>query len=353
MTATTPTLTDEKPRRLALPAGVSGFALRLALVVLFTGLLMSVSRVNIGAIGQGLALAMIGVGVFISFRVLNFPDLSVDGSFPIGGAVAAAFIVNYGGAAELTIPLAFVAGALVGLTTGLIHVLFRIEGLLASIIVMTGAYTLVLRIMGSSNIPLLNVRTMLTPYREPVRDFLVETLGADARRQTSAVVEIMVFSVVVTVLLLILNWFLHTEIGLTIRAAGKNSQMVRSVGVQDRLMIVAGLMLSNGFASLAGALSVQQQGFADAQMGVGSIVRGLAAVMIGEVLLNPRSIGQAIVAAAVGMIIFEVARAWVFAAFNLDATDFRLVSALVVLAALAAPSLSRRWREFQHRRRHA
>lgn len=330
---------------------IRSFIMRLVVVVILTALLMSAFGVNIGAVGQGLALAAVGVAVFISFRVLNFPDLSVDGSFPIGGAVAAALIVNYGVAAEWTLPLAFAAGALVGLTTGLIHILFRIEGLLASIIVMTGAYTLVLRTMGRSNIPLLDVRTILTPYQDGVRDIVVNLLGTEARRQANNMTEILVFSAVMTVMLLLLNWLLHTEIGLALRASGRNSQMVRSVGVNDKVMVLVGLMLSNGFAGFAGALTVQQQGFADAQMGVGSIVRGLAAVMIGEVLLNPRSVGQAILAAAVGMMVFEVARAWAFVTFRLDATDFRLVSAFVVLVALASPSLNQRWREWQHRRR--
>lgn len=325
------------------------FALRFIVVAGFIGLLMSGFNVNIGSIGQGLSLALVGVGVFISFRVLNFPDLSVDGSFPIGGAVAATLIAA-GTGAEWTLPLAFMGGALIGLATALIHVLFKIEGLLASIVVMTGAYTITLRVMGTSNIPLINQRTILTPYEIPVRDFLVENFGADLRRQANNLVEIMVFSVVVIAVLLALNWFLHTEIGLTIRAAGKNSQMVRALGGNDRVMVIIGLMLANGLAGLAGALSVQQLGFADVQMGVGIIVRGLAAVMIGEVLLRPRTIGQAILAATVGMIVFEVSRAWVFSALNLPASDIRLVSALVVLAALAAPNLLERWRNWRQGR---
>ncbi len=325
------------------------FALRLLLLTLLVVAMLVFSRVNIGAIGQGLALSLVGVGVYISFRVLNFPDLSVDGSFPIGGAAAAALIAS-GTLAEWTLPLAFVAGALIGLTTALIHVLFRIDGLLASIIVMTGAYTITLRVMGTSNIPLLNSRTILTPYEAPMREFLVGNFGDEMRRQSNNVVEILIFSGIVIIVLLLLNWFLHTEIGLTLRAAGKNSQMVRALGVDHRLMIVIGLMLSNGLAGLAGCLSVQQLGFADAQMGVGIIVRGLAAVMIGEVLLRPRSIGQAILAAALGMIVFEVSRAWVFAALYLDAKDIRLISALVVLAALAAPNVLQRWRAWRRKR---
>jgi len=328
------------------------FLVRLGVLAFFVGGLMSLSNVNIGAIGQGLALALVGVGVYISFRVLNFPDLSVDGSFPIGGAVAAALIAG-GTPAEGTLPAALIAGALVGLTTALIHITFKIEGLLASIIVMTGAYTFTLRIMGTSNIPLLNVRTILTPYEAPMREFVTATFGDALRRQANNLVEILIFGVVVAIVLVVLNAFMHTEIGLALRASGKNSQMVRAVGIHDRMMIILGLMLSNGLAALAGALTVQQLGFADVQMGVGIIVRGLAAVMIGEVLLRPKNIGQALWSAVFGMIIFEVARAWVFSALNLNATDVRLVSALVVLLALAVPNVLNRLRLWQRSRAHA
>jgi putative tryptophan/tyrosine transport system permease protein len=331
---------------------INGFVLRLLILCVLTGLIMAAFNVSVGAIGQGLALALVGVGVFISFRVLNFPDLTVDGAFPIGGAIAAALIVA-GTPAETSLIAAFAGGAIAGLYTALIYIWLRIDGLLASIIVMTGAYTIILRIMGSSNIPLINSRTILTPYESTVRGVLVGMYGNSGRRLANNVTEILVFAVISFFVLLILNWFMKTEIGLTLRAAGKNRQMVRTIGIDDRIMIVLGLMLSNGLAGLAGALTVQQQGFADVQMGVGMIVRGLAAVMIGEVLLRPRSVGQAILAASFGMIIFEVMRAWVFAAFNLAAPDIRLVSALVVLVALVAPNLSARWREWRQRRNHA
>lgn len=339
---------EEKAIRIS-PIG--GFVLRFVAVAAITGTIMRVSNVNIGSIGQGLALAMVGMGVYLTFRVLNFPDLSVDGSYPVGGAVVAALIATYGVTAELTLPFAFAAGALVGLATALIHVTFRIEGLLASIIVATGAYTVTLRTMGTSNIPLLNERTILTPYESPMREFVMSTFGDDWRRQSNNLVEIMVFAVLVIAVIALVNWFLRTEIGLTLRAAGRNSQMVRAIGANDKTMVILGLMLSNGLAGLAGGLAVQQLGFADVQMGVGMIIRGLAAVMIGEVLLRPKSIGQALVASASGMIIFEVSRAWVFSALDLQAADVRLVSSLVVLSALAAPNVSSRWREWQHRRR--
>lgn len=350
LTDTSQTTIIKQPARRSLHVPVAfAFVARFLVLAVLVGIIMVASNVNIGSIGQGLALAGVGIGVYISFRVLQFPDLSVDGSFPIGGAVAAVLIIS-GLPAEITLLAALIAGALTGMVTALIHVLFRIEGLLASIIVMTGAYTITLRTMGTSNIPLLNERTILTPYKDGMREFVVATFGEEARRQSSNLVEIIVFGIVVAAVLLVLNWFFHTELGLTLRAAGKNSQMVRALGVNDRVMVILGLMLSNGLAGLAGALSVQQLAFADVQMGVGIIVRGLAAVMIGEVLLRPRTIGQGIFAAAMGMILFEVSRSWVFAALDLQAEDVRLMSALIVLLALAAPDLVRRYRTWRHRR---
>lgn len=348
MAQTTVSANNVKATSFSIPFSTT-FALRLALLAIIVGGLMVVSNVNIGAIGQGLALSLVGVGVYLSFRVLNFPDLSVDGSFPIGGAVTAVFIVH-GVMAEWGLLAAFMAGALTGMVTALIYILFKIENLLASIIVLTGAFTITLRVMGTSNIPLLTERTILTPYKEPMREFVINTLGEQMRRQSNNMVEIVVFGLVVAAVLLILNWFLHTEIGLAMRASGKNSQMVRAIGADDRVLVLVGLMISNGLCGLAGGLAVQQLGFADVQMGIGIIIRGLAAVMIGEVLLRPRTVGQEVLAGAIGMVVFEVSRAWVFAALDLEATDVRLVSALVVLVALAAPNVAERWRNWRRRR---
>lgn len=328
---------------------LKSFGVRVILVTVVMLVIMSISNVNIGAIGQGLAYSLVGVSVYITFRILNFPDLTVDGAFPIGGAVCAAMIVA-GVNAEMTLLAAFIAGALVGLVTALITVFFRIEGLLSSIIVITGAYTITLRTMGSkSNLPLLGERTILKPYQSTVREWVINIFGEEARRQSNNILEIIVFMIIMIAILLLLNWFFHTELGLTIRAAGKNSQMVRALGVNHNVMIVLALMLSNGLAGLAGSLVVQQLGFADVSLGFGVIIRGLAAVMIGEVLLRPHSVGEHIVASAFGMVIFEVSRAWVFSALDLPTSDIRLVSALVVLIALAAPNIQQRWQEWQKR----
>lgn len=326
-----------------------GFVLRLIIVATIVAAFMHFYGVSIGSLGQGLAYSLVGVSVYITFRILQFPDLTVDGAFPIGGAVCAMLIVR-GTNAELTLLVAFFAGAMTGLTTALITVFFRVEGLLSSIIVITGSYTITLRLLDSrSNVALLGERTILTPYQSTVRSWMVDNFGDQMRRQSNNLVEIAVFTVVVILVLLLLNWFMHTELGMMIRAAGKNPTVVRSIGFNHNFMIVLALMVSNGLAGLAGSLTVQQLGFADVSLGFGVIVRGLAALLIGEVLLRPRSVGQHILSAAIGMVIFDVSRAWVFAALDLPTTDIRLVSALVVLVALAGPNLADRWRDWRKR----
>lgn len=329
----------------------SMFGFRLIVVSLICVGLLSLFNINIGSIGQGLSYSLVGVAVFLTFRILRLPDLTVDGAFAIGGAVCAAMIVG-GTQAEVSLFAALLVGALTGLITALITVLLKVEGLLASIIVITGAYTVTLRILDArSNLPLLNERTILTPFQLPVRTWLVDTFGSELRRQSNNIVEIIVIGAVVIVVLLILNWFMHTELGLSIRAAGQNSQMVRSVGINHQIMLVLALMISNGLVGLAGALTVQQLGFADVSLGFGVIIRGLAALMLSEVLLRPDSVAQRIAAAAIGMILFDISRAWVFAALDLPTTDIRLVSALVVLVVLAAPKITERWNTWQQKQK--
>ncbi len=326
------------------------FLLRGALLIVVLAFFMSVGNVNIGAVGQGLGYALAGVTVFITFRVLGFVDLTVDGAFPIGGATCAILIVN-GHSPEFAVIAAFVAGALTGLATALIDIIFRIEGLLASIIVITGAYTVTLHIMGGrSNIPLLGEETLISRHSKAFRTWLVEQFGDQMRRQSTNLLEIMLFGLIVIVALSILYWFLRTEIGLALRATGKNPQMVRATGLNHHAMIIVGLMTANGLAGIAGSMVVQQFGFADVSLGFGLIVRGLAAVIIGEVLLRPRTVGQLLIAAVTGMLVFDISRAWIFSALDLPTTDIQFVSALVVLAALGTPRLYDRWKTWQSRR---
>ena len=330
-------------------SGARGFLLRGAILIVVVAIFISIGNVNIGAIGQGLGYALAGVTVYLTFRVLGFVDLTVDGAFPIGGAVCAVLIVS-GQSPEVAIVAAFVAGALTGLATALIDIIFRIEGLLASIIVITGAYTVTLHIMGGrSNVPLLGEETIISRLSKEWRARLIEQFGDSMRRQSTNLLEILLFAVIVIIVLALLYWFLRTEIGLAIRASGKNPQMVRATGLNHNLMIAIALMVANGLAGIAGSLVVQQFGFADVSLGFGLIVRGLAAVIIGEVLLRPRSVGQMLIAAVAGMLVFDISRAWIFSALDLPTTDIQFVSALVVLAALGTPRVYDRWKTYRQR----
>ena len=330
-------------------SGARGFLLRGAILIVVVAIFMSIGNVNIGAIGQGLGYALAGVTVYLTYRVLGFVDLTVDGAFPIGGAVCAVLIVS-GQSPEVAIIAAFVAGALTGLATALIDIIFKIEGLLASIIVITGAYTVTLHIMGGrSNVPLLGEETIISRLSKEWRARLIEQFGDSMRRQSTNLLEILLFAVIVIIVLALLYWFLRTEIGLAIRASGKNPQMVRATGLNHNLMIAIALMVANGLAGIAGSLVVQQFGFADVSLGFGLIVRGLAAVIIGEVLLRPRSVGQMLIAAVAGMLVFDISRAWIFSSLDLPTTDIQFVSALVVLAALGTPRVYDRWKTYRQR----
>ena len=326
-----------------------GFLIRGAALIIVVGAVMSLGNVNIGAIGQGLGYALAGVCVFITYRVLGFVDLTVDGAFPIGGAACAMMIVG-GASPEVALLVAFALGALTGLATALVDIIFKIEGLLASIIVITGAYTVTLRIMqGRSNIPLLGQETLISRHSRNFRGWLVEQFGDSMKRQSTNLLEIFLFGFIVIVVLAILYWFMRSEIGLAVRATGKNEQMVRATGINHYLMIALGLMVANGMAGLSGSLVVQQFGFADVSLGFGLIIRGLAAVIIGEVLLRPRTTGQMLVAAVAGMMVFDISRAWIFSALDLPTTDIQLVSALVVLAALGLPRVYDRYKAYRQR----
>ena len=340
---------EEKPKNIDETSNSrdTGFVVRVILLAITAGVFISIGNVNIGAIGQGFSYAMVGVAVFLTFRILDFPDLTIDGAFPIGGATCAVLILA-GNSPEVSVGVAFIAGALTGLVTAIIHVFFKIEGLLASIIVITGAYTITLRIMdGKSNLPLIGEETLISRYSKEFRTWMIEQFGDEMRRQSTNLLEIVIFGLIVFVSLGLLYLFLRTEIGLAIRATGKNPQMVQAMGMNHHLMIVIGLMVSNGLAGMSGALAVQQLGFADVSLGIGLIIRGLAAVIIGEVLLRPKTVGQHVIAAASGMLVFDISRAWVFAALDLPSTDIRLVSALVVLLALGAPKLHDRWQAWR------
>lgn len=293
----------------------------------------------IGAWTIGLILSLLALGVFVSFRVFHFPDITADGSITLGAATAAVLLMS--GAPPLLATFAgFVAGCAAGALTGILHTKFGIHGLLSGILVMTALYSVNLRIMGRSNVPLLGAHTLMTEAES-----LGLRLGGSATmrlgpweiyaRDASALgLSLVLVAVAATVLYA----FFRTDLGTAMRATGDNDQMIRALGVDVGNMIILGLALSNGLIATAGALLAQYQGFADVQMGIGMVVWGLASVIIGEALVGSTSLGLVITGAVMGSVLFRLLVAIALRA-GLNPNDLKLITALFVFAALVLPGL--------------
>ncbi|SAI72341.1 ABC transporter permease [Bordetella ansorpii] len=283
----------------------------------------------LGALEIGLVFALVALGVLISFRLLRFPDLTVDGSFPLGGAVCATLISAGYDPFTSTIAATF-AGAAAGLVTGWLHVRLRIMDLLASILMMIALYSINLRVMGKPNVPLITEPTVFTLLQpEWLSDYVARPV-------------ILVFVVIIAKLLL--DWFFGTQTGLAMRATGSNGRMARAQGVNTGAMILGGMALSNALVGLAGALFAQTQGGADISMGIGTIVIGLAAVIVGESILPSRKLVMATLAVIIGAIVYRffIALALNSDFIGLQAQDLNLVTAVLVTIALVIPMLKRR-----------
>jgi putative tryptophan/tyrosine transport system permease protein len=279
-----------------------------------------------GAVELGLVYAFVGLGVYLAFRVLDFPDLTVDGSFPLGAAVTAVMIV--GGINPWVATLAScLAGASAGLVTAFLNVRFKILHLLASILTMISLFSINLRIMGRPNVPLLNQKTILTPFYD---------LGMSAY-----LVRPLFIGVLVVIAVIGLAWFLATDFGLAMRATGANPTMARAQGIATGRYIYAGMALSNGLVGLAGALFAQTNGFADVTSGVGTIVVGLAAVIVGETILRFRPLWVALVGCVIGSILYRVAIQLALSSdvIGLRPSDLNLATAVLVALALILPRL--------------
>lgn len=273
-----------------------------------------------GACELGLIYALVAFGVFLTFRVLNFPDLTVDGSFPLGAAVVAVCI-THGVDPTLATLAALIAGMLAGCVTGILHVHLRIMGLLASILTMTALYSINLRVMGKPNIALMNTDTLISNH------------------------PILITSIIVLIVFLLLARFLATQYGLALRASGINPKVSRTYGVNIGRTTLFAIALSNGLVALAGALFAQTQGFADVSLGTGTIIIGLASVMIGEVFVGSYKIQFTLFGCILGSIIYRVAIAFALNSqiLGLQASDLNLVTSLMVIVALMIPSLRNRF----------
>ena len=284
-----------------------------------------------GAASQGVLWGIMALGLYITFKVLDFADLTVDGSFALGGAVSAVLLVN-GWNPFLSLLIAFLAGGISGVVTGLLHTKLEIPGILAGILTMIALYSINIRIMGQANTPLLGVDTIMVK--------LEILLGID--RTMSSLIVGVVLSVVI---IMILYWFFGTELGSVIRATGNNERMVRAQGVNTDNMKIIGLMLSNALVALSGAMVAQSQGYGDVGMGTGTIVIGLASIIIGEVIFGARfSFWYRLMSVVFGSIIYRIIIAVVLQ-LGLKSTDLKLLTAIIVALALALPVVKSKFKQ--------
>lgn len=278
----------------------------------------------IGAVELGLLYALMALGVYITFRILNFPDLTVDGSFATGGAIAAVMIAA-GYSPWLAMAAAFAGGLAAGTVTGLLHTKGKINGLLSGILMMIALHSINMRIMGRPNI---SVHGAETVFPDVSRWMLIAILA-----------------VVILFIKLLLDAFLHTDIGLAVRATGDNARMIRSFGANTDNTTILGVSLSNGLVALSGALIAQQSGFADISMGIGMIVIGLASVIIGEAIFGAKTVIRATLAVVLGSIVYRIVVALALRVEWLESSDLKLITAVIVIIALVLPSIQRSLRQ--------
>jgi putative ABC transport system permease protein len=308
----------------------------------------------IGAWTIGLILSLLALGVFISFRVFDFPDITADGSITFGAAIAAVLLVK-GTHPLLASAAGFCGGVLAGATTGLLHTRFKINGLLSGILVMTALYSVNLHVMGKSNIPLLAVRTFPSEAEVLGKRLLggANTLSVMNWEVSSRDASVLILALLIIAIVgAALYAFFRTHLGTAMRATGNNAQMIRALGVNVGNMIILGLALSNGLIGLAGALLAQYQGFADVQMGIGMVVWGLASVIIGEALVGSRQLGLVICGAVIGSVLFRLLVAIALRA-GLNPNDLKLITAAFVFVALILPDLLGKLRPKHARASHA
>ncbi len=302
---------------------------------MFMTMLSSILLAMQGAVSQGVLWGIMAIGVYLTFKVLDYADLTVDGSFALGGAVSAVLIVQ-GMNPFLTLPIATLAGVGAGIVTGFLHTKLNIPPILSGILSMLALYSINMRVMGQANTPLLGQDTVVT--------MIAEILPFS--RTTVTLLIGIIFSVFI---IAIIYWFFGTEIGCAIRATGNNQYMVRALGGNTDFMKITGLFLSNGLVALSGALVAQSQGYADVGMGTGTIIIGLASVIIGEVIFGDRfSFAYKLFAVLCGSVIYRVVIAIVLQ-LGLKTTDLKLLTAVIVAFALSLPIIKKKAKKLSYR----
>lgn len=282
----------------------------------------------LSTVSQGLLWAIMALGVFLTFRVLDIADLSVEGTFPLGAAVAVT-LIDAGHSVWFAMLIALIAGCIGGTVTALLTTKLKIPALLSGILTMIGLYSVNLMIMGKANVPLLRAETVFT---------LTENLFG-----VSSVVATLIVGLVATVIVgAIMYWFFGTVLGTAIRATGCNPQMARAQGINTNVMVILGLLISNGLVALSGALVAQSNGFADVGMGTGTIVIGLASVIIGEVLFGTRSFKNWLISVVLGSVVYRAVIAIVLE-LGMPPNDLKLFTAVLVAIALSLPLIKNKF----------
>ncbi|MDC0336037.1 ABC transporter permease [Pseudodesulfovibrio sp.] len=286
-----------------------------------------------GALEQGFAYGLMVIGVYLTFRILDFPDLTVDGSLPLGAAVSAVAITA-GYSPVLAIFMATCSGFVAGMVTGILNTKFKILHLLASILTMIALYSINLRIMGRPNMTLLGQDTVVDWFQA----------FTDIVPYISTPI---LFGIICVIAVVVLIWFMHTELGLAFLATGDNQQMITSQGVNTDNVIIFGVGLSNALVATSGALVAQNQGAADVNMGVGTIIAGLASVIIGETIFGDKTISRALIAALLGSVLYRVAIALALGlklgSFSITPSDLNLITAILVVFALVMPKMKQKF----------
>jgi putative tryptophan/tyrosine transport system permease protein len=306
-----------------------------------------------GAVESGIIYAIMALGVYLTFRVLDFPDLTVDGSFVTGAGVAAISIVN-GVSPIMATLFAVIAGFIAGSVTGLLHTKGKINALLSGILMMIALYSINLRIMGQPTVSLLNESTIFSQLRDlfpvGIDNFFNGMLTAIGADRVPATWVIVFFMLILTIgIKLLTDYFLKTEVGLALRATGDNKRMIRSLSANTDSLIVVGVGISNAMVALSGALYAQLGGFADVQMGIGMIVIGLASVIIGEALFGKRTIAIATIAVIGGAIVYRIVVTLALQVDFLKTGDMKMITAFIVILALVAPKILQARKEKKRR----
>jgi putative tryptophan/tyrosine transport system permease protein len=306
----------------------------------------------IGALTLGLILALLALGVYVSFRIFNIPDMTAEGSVTLGASVAAALMIHGHNAVFATVAAAL-AGTVAGAITGVLATKCRINPLLSGILVMTGLYSVNLHVMGRSNLPLLEVKTLATGAENFGTRIFAGSADLDVAgwavsvRDASMLLSVLIF---VAVICLLLYLFFRTDMGTAMRATGDNPDMIRALGVSVDRATIFGLAMSNGLIALCGAMIAQYQGFADVQMGIGMVVLGIASVIIGEALVGSRAVGLLITGTVMGSVLFRLLVA-IALRWGLSPNDLKLITAVFVFSALVLPKLASRLKSGQTSRR--